>query len=693
MKTTFTTYPAKWGLLLWLFGTVLTPPATAQLFYAEQIYQEGIVLYEQGRFEDAYRKFQEYEQQGVPDKKFYVYFAVSAARSGHEDAADILRRGLQRFPGDADLTLLLIQFLAEQHRFLEAMEYLEKARPHIVPEEYRKFMGGLAFNQGVLLYQEGKKKASIPYFRKAVEYQPEEPRFVRNLAVVLWETGNQKEAIAVLEKGVRRFPNDKEMNRMLIAFYEKTQNLTALREKLEQWAQRSGELADYLVLGQFYLYTGAEQQARKLFQMLEKKFPRAREVYTVQVRFYQGLMQFQRADSVLTRMEKMLPADTLTCRLKAENFEKMEKLSEAARYWQKCTQLSPKKENFHFRLLRTLEKTDSTAYFRHLMVMDSLFQKPEVRLKIALEWYRHGRYDRARVILEGVREQLPKNPVVLTYLGLCLQHVGSDSTAMDLFRQALQIGSAPPEAYFALAHGMFQQGKQKECDFYFFLGMELLLQRLQQSQTATTSQLKKENLGGNSLTVENVVEAYLDDETFLKEQIQWYLKVHSDRESQELLEQLLQRYPRNVYLRLVLADMAMEAHNWAEAEKYLNDVLYLQPRNLQAVRRKLLLAKLQLNNREAYRLYLNLLYRDASSFTETDFRELIRLAQLTGQMDNLAQQLVVLYRRKSNVPLLKKFAVEVLELTGKKDLARKIQESSPSAGMSGLQQFVPIVVQ
>jgi tetratricopeptide (TPR) repeat protein len=405
MKFILPTYPVKWGLLLWLVGTALSTPATAQLFYAEQIYQEGIVLYEQGRFEDAYRKFQEYEQQGVPDKKFYVYFAVSAARSGHEDAVDILRRGLQRFPGDADLTLLLIQFLAEQHHFREAMEYLEKARPNIVPEEYRQFMGGLAFNQGVLLYQEGQKKASIPYFRQAVEYQPNEPRFIRNLAVVLWETGNQQEAIAVLEKGVRRFPNDKEMNRLLIAFYEKTQNLTALREKLEEWAHRSGELADYLVLGQFYLYTGAEPEARKLFKMLEQKFPHAREVYTVQVRFYQGLMQFQRADSVLSRMEKVFPADTLTCRLKAENFEKMEKLSEAARYWQKCTQLAPKKEDFHFRLLRTLEKTDTTAYFRHLTVMDSLFQKPEVRLKIALEWYRHGKYNRAQVILKGVREQ------------------------------------------------------------------------------------------------------------------------------------------------------------------------------------------------------------------------------------------------------------------------------------------------
>ena len=661
----------------------------AQSLLGEQIYQEGIVLYEQGRFEEAYQKFRQYESQGLPDKEFYVYFAVSAARSGHSDMVPILQRGLKRFPGDADLTLLLIQFLAEKQQFRQAMDYLKQARENVVPKEYNQFMGLLNFNEGVLLYQQGKKQESVSYFRKAIQYQPDEPRFYRNLAIVLWEVGQKEEATRVLEDAARRFPENREVARLLVYYYDKMGNLKALGEKLETLAKKSGKLEDYLVLGQYYLYTRNDLKARQLFAMLEQKFPRARDVYTVPAKYYQNILQYEVADSILSRMEKRFPGDTLVCRLKAQNFEQMDKLAEAAAYWQKCVQRAPKRLDFHWNLLRMLEKTDSTAYFSHLARMDSLFPQPAVRLKIALEWFQHHRYREAQRILSQIEPQMNDNPLVLTYLGLCEQHLGRDSLALDYFRRAIEGENAPPEAYFALARDAFRRNEIKQSEFYFNIALELLLQRLQQSQTQVTTQLQQSNLAANQLRIDDVVSEYQNDEAYLKTQIQWYLKVHSPEKSELLLQQLLERYPRNVYLRLVLADLALEKKNWEQAEKYLDDALYLSPKNVEVLRRKLLLARIQADDRQTYRLYLNLLYYNLKDFTEVDFQELIRLAEVRGELQNLAQQMLILYRRHPNQALLKKYTERILRMIGDVELADKIAKPQPPVGIN---RFIPVRV-
>ncbi len=637
-----------------------------------QYWLNGVDFYQKGNFEEAYRNFSLYEKQGGTNKDFYVYFAMSAARAGYGDQIAILERGLLRYPGDADLTLILVQFLSREKRFSEAIHFLTKAKAHVLPDEYKRIMGILVFNQGVLLYQQNKKKKSVPYFRKALSYQPGEARFVRNLAIVLWETERKKEAVKLLENSVRLFPDDRNMNRLLIEFYRKSNRLGKLQTKLEELAHKSGKLEDYLVLGQFYLQTGNSEKSKALFKMLEKKYPRQRKIYLIRTKFYGALLQYKRVDRVLSDMEDHFPQDTLVFRLKAENYEKMDSLQAAIRYWEKSVQKIPTKAEWHFRLLKDLFKTDSTAYYRHLQEMEALLTDPASRLKMAMEWYRHKRWPKALSLFKNILQSDAHNPLALAYAGLCNRQLGRDSLSVHYFRQAIEQPSALPEAYFGLARMEFMKAGPRQSDFYFAIGLEVLLDHIRQSQMTALKELNKDNglMDRKKMTV--IADEYEDYEGLLKNELNWFLKHHSRDKAQRFLKKLLRRFPKNRFIRLALSDILSEEGNYRQAENYLDDVLFMHPGDPQALRRKIHLAQEQGKDEGLYRIYLNLLYHDKTNFTNNDFRHLIELAKKDGQIKNLARQLLILYEHNGSNSLLKTYVVEALHLAGEHRKARKI---------------------
>jgi tetratricopeptide (TPR) repeat protein len=675
-------------IVFWLLVLAVAVRAqTGASFYL----QEGIKAYQQGDFEKAYQNFRQYEPIGQPDKTFYVYFAMSADRSGRDEAVSILERGLRRYPGDSDLTLVLVQLLGQKKEFRKAIAFLKKAKASIASEEYKRLLGVLNFNAGVQLYQQNRKKESVAYFEQAATLQPDEPRFVRNLAIVLWETGQKQRAIRLLEKALKRFPEDADVNRLLITFYQKTGDVRKLQTRLEENARRSKSLNDYLALQQFYLLTGNESKARALFRKLQREFPDKKEIYLTPVRYYRRVFQYERADSVLSQMEKRFPGDTLVCSLKARNYEDMDSLKQAAAYWQKCLARYPYKSDWHFRLLDDLWQIDSTRYFAHLKKMESLLSDSESRLHIALKWMEHRRYRNALPILRQLVRFDSTNGLFLTYLGLCYARQGQDSLAVQTFRRAIRTGDAAPQAYLGLAHYAWRRGESKKSDFYFSAGLEQLLASLKEQQGQLLLQVKKATSTENAQKLKRLVAANEDYEQLLKDELHWYQKHHPPTQTEAFLNRLLQRFPKNAFLRLLLADLMLQQGNFSQAQHYVDDVLFMKPDWPQALRFKIRLAKAQGDTQAVFRGYLNLLYHHSGQMTRKDFRALIESARAIGQIKNLAQQLLLLHERHPENQLLKEFTIEALHLAGDHARARQVAAEKPRAARKAKSALTPLI--
>ncbi len=653
--------------------------------------QEGIKAYQQGDFEKAYQNFRQYEPIGQPDKTFYVYFAMSAAKSGRDEAIPILERGLRRFPGDSDLTLVLVQFLGQKKEFRKAIEFLKKAKASIAPEEYKRLLGILSFNAGVQLYQQNRKKESAAYFEQAATLRPDDPRFMRNWAVVLWEIGQKQRAIQVLEQALKRFPEDPDVNRLLITFYQKNGNLSKLQKRLEDNAHRSQSLNDYLALQQFYLLIGDQSKARALFQKLRKKFPREKEIYLTPIRYYRRVFQYERADTLLSVMEEHFPADTLVCTLKARNYEDMDSLKQAAAYWQKCLQRYPYQQDWHFRLLEDLWAIDSTRYFAHLKKMESMLTDTESRFRIALEWMRHKRYNNALTLLRQLVRFDSTNGLLLSYLGLCYARQGQDSLAVQTFRRAIRTGDATPQAYFGLAHYARRRGESQKSDFYFSAGLEKLLDLLRKKQGKLLALIQKSNDAQSAQKLQRLAAVSEDYEQLLKDELRWYQKHHSPAQTEAFLNRLLQRFPKNAFLRLLLAELLTEEKRYEQAQHYVDDVLFMKPDWVPALRLKIILAQKQGDNRTAFREYLNLLYHHLDECSAKDFRAMLELARTIGQLKNLAQQLLLLHRRHPQNQRLKQFTIEALHLAGDHARARQVAAEKPRATRKAKSALTPLI--
>ncbi len=571
--------------------TFTFPLIISAQIYSSSLYGKAVTAYNSAKYETAYQNFKLLENKGIPQKEFYVYFAMSAKKAGHNDALEILRRGLQLYPGDNDLSIILAQQLSAEKKFKEAMDVLQKAKQSILPDEYNQMISILAFNEGVNLYRKNYKKKSLVYFKKAVDYNNHEPRFIRNLSIVLWETGETQEAVALLEKYLPQFADDSEMNKLLMAFYQKKGELKKLQNSLENNVQKNGKLTDYLILEQFYLVTGNENKANQLFESMKQLFPKNKEVYLTKVRYYRRVFRYYQADSVLAQLEKHFPQDTLVCKLKAMNYENMDSLKLAAYYWKKCSDIYPEKSQWYFNRLRNLKQVDSLQYAANLDSLANLLSADDDVLRLSILLLQNNQVNKSFQLLKKLNMSLPNNGTVKTYLGLCYQRLKSDSLAIVAFNEAIAAEDPLPQAYMSLSHYYWQSNNRVLSDKYFKLGLNLMLTIMRSAQNEILQSLNKNGLIGKSTSLNSTASEYENFEQLMRQELKWYMKNHSSADAQHFLSSLLKRYPKNVFLRLMLADLMINDNQTDQAAAYINDALFIKPGNPEALRKKFFLQK------------------------------------------------------------------------------------------------------
>jgi len=656
----------KTSLLLILFF-----PASYSQNLSEIYFRDAMKCYQRGDYENAYIYFETYAENEIIHKEYYLYYALTCLKLKLTGVTDILKAGIQKYPGYAELHSILIRLYAEQGDFYSALQVLEQIKYKIDRGEYARFRAHLLFNEGVKLYNQDSLSDSENYFRKARRLLPEQNMFVRNHAIVLWKLNRRDEAVALLESSVQKFPDDAEMNDLLIRFYEKTRDVDGLKNKLEERA-KSGTLEDNLVLAQFYQRTLNIPRMKAAYTFLEKKFPKEKQVYLSQADFWRKQGKYPQADSVYMRMEKVFPADTLVFKARALNFKKMDSLHQANLYWKKCIGLFPTEMDFYYPYLNNLQALDATAYLKALDSTEHKLLYPRDWFRVGKRWFDAGHFRRALSCFQQVEEYVP-NSLLLQYVALSQKFLGLDSLAKTKFEQAVQAPDPEPRPYFELARYFKQDSILMAANLE--IGMEVLLARIKANQEASLNQLNQgwqEPLNTQS-TFSEAPENY---SLLLEKEIEWIMVNLEHEAAMNFISGLFHRFPKNHYLRIALAEMHLKKNEYAVALNYLNDALFIKPGNIKALKNKIFLLKQLKSDEELYQSYLVLFHEDRTQLSHEDFTDMIHLSRRQRQLDNLCAQWMVMFEKYPEDELLKRFLTEALHISGKHKEARKIASHS-----------------
>jgi len=174
-----------------------TSPARANS-RSQALYARGLVPFHNGRWDDAYKLFDEAVKADPEDALAVYYRGLTAARRGEsKQAIPDLERAAQSRPGLGHVTLDLGVAYFDTGQYPQAQQWLEKA--HATAAD--RFPA--AFFLGLTHYRQGDFAKAQPYFQEA-ETDPElRPTAHYYAGLVLLRQGHEAEGRAALEQAAQ----------------------------------------------------------------------------------------------------------------------------------------------------------------------------------------------------------------------------------------------------------------------------------------------------------------------------------------------------------------------------------------------------------------------------------------------------------------------------------------------------------
>ncbi|MDY9925842.1 tetratricopeptide repeat protein [Methanosarcina sp.] len=199
-------------------------------------YEEGVILYRQGRLKLALQAFDRVLEENPLDFAALFHKGNSLLKlKRYEEALEIFERASKINPDNAGLWTNLGFALTKLERFRDALEAFEKSillnpvqknawegkdavlsRIRLCEEKLKESEKALErdpddqdalFEKGKLHLKLGEQEKSVQAFKRALEKQPENVEAWQLRGKILFKTGSEKEALHAFEKATRLKPD------------------------------------------------------------------------------------------------------------------------------------------------------------------------------------------------------------------------------------------------------------------------------------------------------------------------------------------------------------------------------------------------------------------------------------------------------------------------------------------------------
>jgi tetratricopeptide (TPR) repeat protein len=177
------------------------------------------------------------------------------------------------------------------------------------------------------------------------------------------------------------------------------------------------------------------------------------------------------AEELRTRFPDLPEALHVVAMLSAQ----LRQTGEAEKLWQRCIELSPKREAYYVNLAAVaIDRGKSELAAQTLrQAMDVGCTSADVRHHLAIALTNLGRCEEAEGVIEKALAEAPQSAACWLVLGQTQLKLGKAEQAEASLRKAIDLGSQVPTAYFALGNACARLGKDEEAAKYRKLFAEL----------------------------------------------------------------------------------------------------------------------------------------------------------------------------------------------------------------------------
>jgi len=639
---------------------LLTAAATGQ----NHDLKTAIDDYNKGKYKEAAVIFEKYISSGTGEKDIYLAAAECHLRlNDFNNAIIVLEKYRKTFGDDYNTTYTLSQVYARNGNYREAVKLLiELTKLHPDSSSAKQLLSDVFLSSGVADFENKDSISAEINFKNALLYAPLNKQARVNLLLLLLGSKKYNDALPFASDGYRYFKGD---NTFALMYFENLIGLEKFSEALpvlEQIASAKPEdLRIQLNLALLYRFNNLPEKAKLTYEHLRKKFPGNKEVYDSEISFY-------------------------------ELFSENEKIIELYKFY---LELNPDDKETGLRLAKKYEQTGNFEKAREIFrSLDSVADDNFIKILIAENYFLEGKKDEAIKVLKSVVESRSADATVYMLLYEYLEKNGNHTDAVLIISEGLNKFPASLELNLESAKIYYEAGKPDsslirleeirgfskeipEIPFYIALiyqGKNEIKTAIQNFTRAIrgairgTAELQTSLAGSfsgqvitnpdSAAALQKKSEKFKLYKAIIYSSFAGLSQVCKESEFLDVLENLITEFPQAALLYIEKGKFYMRTAKPELARSEFEKANILSPSTNEVQQA---LAEFYESSGELGKALDS--YRRAGSLDEGNpfyYRKIIDLAALTGQLNEICDYWLQIYKTKKEDKLLKEFLIEAL---------------------------------
>lgn len=397
-----------------------------------------------------------------PPKNMLLFGNMQFALGNYEDASVIFSEGSASVGADDDENAALFSYnLALSHMRLEDDSFSAELFETIMKRDKTPDLikGLSAYRLGVI-YEDSDIGRSEQALENALYFFPSSGELGFNLALLYLKSGRYEQAVSLL-RGVKKTVDEEHRKKMLgYALYKSEKYEEALEISLESDAASARPDLSYII-GDLYVKTGKPHRAISYYEraIAEAGYEGA---FINLVRIYQEEGSYERAKGLCEQYAGKEPENPLPRFLLADVLFTLGDPAEARAQLEAAETLSENHEENLFKVARVWlgHGYHNNALLIYHGILQSQPQNLEAMVRIAAVYLETGHGERARRLLERVRERTSDLSEYYT-VSLLLAGSADIDRAKAVYRELIEDFPYRYDAYYNLSLLLIETGEYK----------------------------------------------------------------------------------------------------------------------------------------------------------------------------------------------------------------------------------------
>jgi len=602
----------------------------------------------------------------------HVLLISSYIQAGEAEMAETLtKEAIELFPGLSSFQWLLAEAYLRQERVEDARNQYMLVRDEVnrgtsflplqvTNNQITTRLGQLDLMEAAEAYQNQDLEKAIRFMESARKKLSPSPDILKNLAVLYSESGRHEEGLPLLERSREHYPEDSDFIRLQAMYYQQMENSEEMIKIYEEIVEKNpGSVEDVLVYAQLLFQSRETNKAITLLAELLEKYPKERRIYDTLISFFEGTLNIEGKRNVLKRMADEFPDELPIWVQIAETHELQKEWKEARSLYDSLAIETGDELLYGLRIAYTYESQDSLAIAEAIYenLYESHPQNETLLVRMGANFENQSKWQQAVNSYRELAEMLPDEPEPAVRLGVALFQTDDSELSLAELERAAKLGSDNPEIFLYRSKLYSRRNEDEKALRLAIDALEASFEQLGESQKQMQGQMQSQGFYGvlRSETTRKDTESLnmISEEAF-----DWFTDTFRESDVTSLLSRLLEKYPLSAKLFSMTGNYHMKIGNRNRALRLFEEAVRLAPKLADA---HFLLGELYNDTGDTAKAIRS--YRRSLSLSPEwpePYRALIRTQQKKGNLNDLCDRWLAMYRSRPHNEVLRSSLIEAL---------------------------------